>query len=314
MSFSGLLVAVSIVAIVVFGLRLGIDFTGGSLMEISFSQERPSNEAVVSALSDFQLNNVYVQPTGDNGLLIRTDSLDEEKHQQVLAKLKDEFATPIDSELPTSDQENIETEGLEVDLTNQQFNEVTEERFDSIGPTIGAELRSKALTAIILVLLAIILYLAYAFRKVSKPVPSWQYGVSAVIALAHDILIVIGIFAFLGYFFDVTIDAFFVTALLTILGFSVHDTIVTFDRIRENIFRYQDKTFAEVINASINETIIRSLNTSITTLIVLIAIMIFGGESIKFFILALVLGIIAGTYSSIFIACPLLYQFFRLKK
>ncbi|HLD27489.1 MAG TPA: protein translocase subunit SecF, partial [Patescibacteria group bacterium] len=190
----------------------------------------------------------------------------------------------------------------------------TELRFDSIGPTIGNELKRKSFYAIIVVLLAIILYIAYAFRKVSKPVESYKYGAAAIIALIHDLLIIIGVFAVLGHFLNVQIDSYFVTALLTILGFSVHDTIVTFDRTRENLKRHQDKTFEEVVNLSVNETIIRSLNTSLTTVFVLLAIFLFGGETIRYFVLALALGLIVGTYSSIFLASPLLMIWYRLKK
>jgi preprotein translocase subunit SecF len=151
-----------------------------------------------------------------------------------------------------------------------------------------------------------VFYIAYAFRQVSKPVASWKYGVSAIIALAHDLLIITGIFAALGYFLNVEVDTLFVTALLTILGFSIHDTIVTFDRTRENIFKIQNQSFDDIVNLSVNQTIVRSINTSVTTLFVLLAIYVFGGASIKFFVLALMLGVIVGTYSSIFIASPLL--------
>ena len=155
-------------------------------------------------------------------------------------------------------------------------------------------------------LVFIVLYIAYAFRKVSKPVASWKFGIAAIIALTHDILVIAGIFAALGYFLNIEVDSLFVTALLTILGFSVHDTIVTFDRTRENLFKNNNKSFSEIVNISVNQTIVRSINTSVTTLLVLLAIYFFGGESIKNFVLALVLGVIIGTYSSIFLASPLL--------
>ena len=166
---------------------------------------------------------------------------------------------------------------------------------------------------LIIVLLFIVIYITYAFRKVSKPVASWKYGISAIIALVHDILIITGIFAVLVYFFRVEVDSLFVTALLTILGFSIHDTIVTFDRTRENLIKNKDESFDDIINISVNQTIVRSLNTSITTLFVLLAIYIFGGETIKNFVLALILGVIIGTYSSIFIASPLLSMWHKKK-
>ena len=188
-----------------------------------------------------------------------------------------------------------------------------ENRFEAIGPSIGNELKTKAIQSIIIVLLFIVIYIAYAFRKVSKPVASWKYGISAIIALVHDILIITGIFAVLGYFLKIEIDSLFVTALLTILGFSIHDTIVTFDRTRENLIKNKDESFDDIINISVNQTIVRSLNTSITTLFVLLAIYIFGGDTIKNFVLALILGVIIGTYSSIFIASPLLSMWNKQK-
>ncbi len=276
--FSGIFVILSIIALLIWGLKPGIDFTGGSLLEISY-QNRPSIENVEKVFIDLEFNNVKIQPSGENKYLLRFENINESIHQDVLTRLK-----------------NIE--GIE--------GTIIEERFESIGPIIGQELKDKAVKAILIVLLFIVMYIAYAFRKVSKPVESWKYGVSAIIALAHDLIIIIGIFSVLGYFFNIEVDSLFVTALLTILGFSVHDTIVTFDRTRENLFKYQDKKFDEIVNLSVNQTIIRSLNTSFTTLFVLLAIYIFGGESIKNFVLALILGVLVGTYSSIFIASPLL--------
>jgi len=280
---SGALVVLSLAAFSIFGLNLGIDFTGGSLLELQFKQTPPDNNQITENLSEFNLKSLSIQPAGDNSLIIRTSSLNEEEHQAILASL--------------------------ADLT--EFQEL---RFDSIGPIIGQELKEKAIYSIIVVLIAIILYIAYAFRKVSQPVESWKYGLSAIIALAHDIIIITGVFAVLGKFMEVQVDTYFVTALLTVLGFSVHDTIVTFDRTRENLPRHQDKTFEEVVNLSVNETIIRSINTSFTTLIVLIAIFLFGGATIKYFVLALMLGAVVGTYSSIFLASPLLMFWYKLKR
>lgn len=318
---SAILCSLSILSLIFFGLKFGIDFTGGSLLEIEFSKSRPANSEISDALKDQGLANLYIQPVGDKGIIIRTEALNEDQHQQILKKIQEAFVPTIDinqveNQAAANEQpDNSTSTPLELVLDENQLssNEVIEVRFDSIGPIIGNELKSKAITAIILVLIAIIIYLAYAFRKVSRPAPSWQYGLAAVVALAHDVLIVIGIFSALGHFFNIQVDALFVTALLTLLGFSVHDTIVTFDRIRENIFRQQDKTFEEVINISINETITRSINTSMTTLIVLTSIFLFGGESVKYFSLALIFGIIVGTYSSIFIASPMLLIWYRWK-
>jgi len=311
--FSAILCSVSILSLIFFGLKFGIDFTGGSLIEVEFSTNRPANEEISKALNNSGLTNLYVQPVGEKGVILRTEAINEEKHQEIIKKLKDTFATEINLNKNNSTSTETQVGGLTVDLSKTPLNQIEEVRFDSIGPIIGQELKNKAIVAIFLVLIAIIIYLAYAFRKVSRPVPSWQYGLAAVIALAHDILIVTGIFSILGHFFNIQIDALFVTALLTILGFSVHDTIVTFDRIRENIFRQQDKTFEDVINISINETINRSINTSLTTLIVLTAILLFGGASVKYFSLALIFGIIVGTYSSIFVASPLVLIWYHWK-
>jgi preprotein translocase subunit SecF len=181
-----------------------------------------------------------------------------------------------------------------------------ERRFSSIGPTIGAELKQKSIKAIIIVILGISLYIAWAFRKVSQPINSWRYGVVTLIALFHDLIIPIGLFAYLGHFYGVEVGANFIVALLVILGFSVHDTIVVFDRIRENLKRYSQLNFVSLVNQSISETLVRSLNTSLTVLLTLAALYFFGGESLKYFMLALIVGIFSGTYSSIFIAAPLL--------
>ena len=189
-----------------------------------------------------------------------------------------------------------------------------ERRFSSIGPTIGAELKQKSIKAIIIVLLGISLYIAWAFRKVSQPISSWRYGVVTLIALFHDLIIPIGLFVYLGRFYGVEVGANFIVALLVILGFSVHDTIVVFDRIRENLKRYSQLSFMPLVSQSIRETIIRSLNTSLTVLLTLAALYVFGGESLKYFVLALMVGIFSGTYSSIFIAAPLLVTWFNILK
>ncbi|MFA5126485.1 MAG: protein translocase subunit SecF [Patescibacteria group bacterium] len=285
-SISAIVCGASLLALLIWGLRPGIDFTGGSLLEVSYSQARPGFQAVEEALKDVQLKDLKIQPSGDRDYILRFESIDETQHQTILSKLQD------------------------IKLDNINDNKLTENRFESIGPTIGVELKNKAIQSIIVVLICILLYIAYAFRKVSKPVESWKYGVAAIIALLHDVIVVSGVFAILGYFAGIEIDSLFVTALLTVLGFSVHDTIVTFDRIRENLFRsrnYDD--FEDIINSSVNETIIRSLNTSLTTLLALLAIYIFGGESTRYFVLALIIGIITGTYSSIFIASPIVLLF-----
>ncbi|MBT4209903.1 MAG: protein translocase subunit SecF [Candidatus Komeilibacteria bacterium] len=280
--FSGLLVTISIIFLALWGLKLGIDFTGGSILEVSYSKARPSMEQVSKSLVDLDINSLKLQPSGEHDYIIRFEEIDESTHQEINSGLA-----------------AIEIEGVE----DNQFSEL---RFEAVGPIIGNELKAKAVQSILVVLVFIVLYIAYAFRKVSKPVASWKFGIAAIIALTHDILVIAGIFAALGYFLNIEVDSLFVTALLTILGFSVHDTIVTFDRTRENLFKNNNKSFSEIVNISVNQTIVRSINTSVTTLLVLLAIYFFGGESIKNFVLALVLGVIIGTYSSIFLASPLL--------
>ncbi len=188
----------------------------------------------------------------------------------------------------------------------ERYPGAAEESYSDVGPTLGRELRQKAILAIILVLFGIILYISWAFRKSSGRLSGWAFGVNAIAALIHDVLITVGAFAMLGLFFGVEVDALFVTAILTVLGFSVHDTIVVFDRIREGLRSSSGERLADVIDRSVRETVIRSINTSLTTLLVLFALYFFGGATIQSFVLALIIGITVGTYSSIFIASPLL--------
>jgi preprotein translocase subunit SecF len=191
---------------------------------------------------------------------------------------------------------------------------VQEQRFEAVGPAIGKEMRTKAIYSVLIVLVAIVLYIAYAFRKLSWPVESWKYGVIAVIALVHDITIPIGIFAVLGQYLNVEIGLPFVAALLTVLGYSVNDTIVVFDRVREKLLRSGSKDFEDLVNRSVNETLARSINTTLTTVIALAAICLFGGDSIKYFSLALLIGIFFGAYSSVFVASPLLVVLEKFSK
>ncbi len=275
-AISGALVFVSIAVLFAWGLPLGIDFTGGSLMELEFSASALSSQMIRERIVAFQLGDVQIQQTGEKGMILRMRDLDEETHQQVLGALRS-----ADSNL-------------------------IEKRFVSIGPTIGGELKRKAVWALVLVLVMIIAYIAAAFRQVSFPISSWKYGVVAIIALIHDVTIPTGLFVYLGKFHGVEINALFISALLTILGFSVHDTIVVFDRVRENLRKRMSANFEETVNRSIHETVTRSINTSLTLLLVLLTLFFFGGESTKYFSLALIVGTIVGVYSSIFIASPLL--------
>ena len=254
-------------------------------MEVEFLGERPRLEEVKNALLNFDIGDIKIQPIGEKGVILRFKDIDEATHQQILFSLKN----------IRSDSGSSET------ALNAE-----EKRFNSIGPTIGRELQKRALVAVGAVIALIIIYIAWAFRHVSKPISSWKYGVVAVIALLHDVLIPTGVFAALGHFKGIEMDVLFITALLTILGFSVHDTIVVFDRTRENLKKHIGATFEETVDISVRETVIRSINTSLTVLFVLSALFIFGGETTKFFSLTLIIGIFFGTYSSIFLASPIL--------
>jgi len=280
--FSGVLILATIGCLVIFGLKPGIDFTGGSILEIEYIEERPSNQEIKTAISDLDLGEILVQPTEEKGVILRMKNLSEDTHQEVIEKLKEDH-------------------------------QVEERRFESIGPVIGQELKEKTKIVIILALLTIVLYIAWAFRKVSKPVASWQYGIAALLALFHDVLIPIGILSVLGKLYGVQVTIPVVTALLTVLGYSINNTVVVFDRIRENLLKHIG-TYEEVVDNSLNQTLTRSINTSLTTLFVLIAIFFFGGETLKYFALVLILGIIVGTYSSIFLASPILVAWLRRKK
>lgn len=282
---SGTLIAASIIALGVFSLRFGIDFTGGSILEVEFEGSRPTVDAVRTALEPVEIGAVVIQPTGERGLLLRFSHIDETKHQAILSRLRD-----------------LADDGA------GEGTAVTERRFDTIGPTIGRELRQRSLLAVGLVIVLIVSYIAFAFRKVSAPVASWKYGIITVVALLHDVIIPTGLFAVLGRFAGYEVDTLFVTAVLTILGFSVHDTIVVFDRVRENLKRENPRPelFPEVVNRSVNETFTRSINTSLTVVLALAGVYLFGGESTRIFSLTLIIGIVIGTYSSIFIASPLL--------
>ncbi len=315
LSISSLLVLVSIVSLISWGLNFGIDFTGGSLLELRFLENKLSTEDVHEALGETDLGSLTVQTVGEHEMILRFQNTSEEKHQEILTKLKEKLNTKEDNEsvddIATSTEEVALAEA--VNVAGEVKKETLEElRYDSVGPSIGQELKEKSLYAIFVVLLAIVSYIAWTFRKVSKPVASWKYGLTALIALFHDVFIVLGVFALLGEFWGMEINTSFVAAILTVLGYSVNDTIVVFDRIRENLPK-SDDDFETTINTSVNQTITRSINTSVTTLLVLLSILFFGGDSIKDFVLALSIGVFIGTYSSIFLASPVLVVWERLR-
>lgn len=325
LTISGSLVGLSLLALILWGFKFGIDFTGGSLLEVKFNQERPVIKEVEKVLGDLSLGSLTVQPVDERGLLLRFQDTSEEKHQAILNALNNLARKPAEgsetkatSTVQSGQPVKIESEGgqgitAEISTSEDEKPAVIEElRYDSVGPSIGKELQRKSIYAIFFVLVAIILYIAWSFRQVSKPVSSWKYGLAAIIALFHDVLITMGVFAVLGEFFGVEVNTSFIAAILTVLGYSVNDTIVVFDRIRENLPR-SSEDFEGTINTSINQTLARSINTSFTVILTLIAIVLFGGESIRSFALALSIGVFVGTYSSIFIASPLVVIWERRK-
>ena len=280
---SGLMVVVCAAGLFMWGLKPGLDFTGGSLLEVSFSQNRPTVEQVKTTLEKFDLSeSATIQNAGSDSIIIRTKFLDEDTHQQLLKEIRTDFGA----------NDNV----------------VREASFETIGNNVSAQTRSRAVGAIFFVLLAIIAYVAYAFRVVSRPVPSWKYGVLAIVALVHDVMLVLGVFSVLGHFAGIEVDIPFVVAILTILGYSVNDTIVVYDRIRENLLRRSADNFADEVNNGLNQTLMRSINTTLKTTLPLFALFFFGGSTVHSFCLALIIGIISGAYSSIFIASPLLVK------
>ncbi|OGN09771.1 MAG: protein-export membrane protein SecF [Candidatus Yanofskybacteria bacterium RIFCSPHIGHO2_02_FULL_39_10] len=278
--FSVILTLVAVIAAVVFGLNFGVDFKGGSILELEFSKDRPAIIEVQKVLDNsFTDREISLSEVGDKGLMLRTGELSETEHQTIIGVINSEFSS----------------------------SEMIEKRFDSVGPIVGKELEDKSITALVLTLLTIIVYIAFVFRKMSVVLSSWAMGVAAIAALFHDIVIPIGVFALLGHYLNVEVGAIFVAAVLTVLGYSVSDTVVIFDRVRENVIRNRLKeSFANIVHKSVMQTLTRSLNTTFTTLLSLIAIFLFGGESLRYFALALIIGIFLGAYSSIFVASPLL--------
>lgn len=264
-----------IISMVVNGLNLSIDFTGGSAFEYRFTQS-PNREKILEL---FASNNIVVEELviQDKFVSVRTKPIEVGKSSEVLTSLTTEF------------------------------DEVEQLSFETIGATIGSETTKKAFLAVGVASLAIVLYIAYAFKNIPSAYSSFRFGISAIVAMLHDALLVLGVFSILGKLYGVEINALFITAILTVIGFSIHDTIVVFDRIRENLSKLPNsKSFAEVVNYSVVETLNRSIATSLTVVITLLALFLLGGESIKYFVLALLIGIISGTYSSIFTASPVL--------
>jgi preprotein translocase subunit SecF len=269
----------ALLTLLFWGLKPGIDLTGGSLLQVSYAGAVPPAAHMQAVAAPLNLGEIRIQPSGTSTYIVRTRALS-----------------------------NAEKNDLEAVLGG--LGALHEDQYTSVGPVIGQELLNKAWIAIVLVVLCIIAFIAFAFRGKSSGVASWKYGVVAVITLLHDILIPIGLFAALGYFMGAEVDSLFIVALLTILGISINDTIVVFDRIRENLRvndeRGKREEFAGVVGRSIMQTLARSINTSLTVVLVLLALFVWGPEATKTFALTLIVGMIAGTYSSIFLASPLL--------
>jgi len=281
-AISLLVIIPGVFALLVWGLPLGIDFTGGSLLEVQFKSGTPPTIAQVTTVysnlstSTMDISNPEVQPLGTDGLSIRSREMNDATKTKVVAALKSQY-------------------GGGQDVVIQNFNQVT--------ASVGAEVARAAALAVVMASLAILLYIWYAFRKVNHP---FRFGVAAIIATIHDTLVVLGMGAILGHFLGWQVDSLFLTALLTVIGFSVHDDIVVFDRIRENSNIYRRVEFETVVNHSIVQTMDRSINTQLTVMITLLALALFGGDTIHHFVVILLIGVFSGTYSSIFNASPIL--------
>lgn len=287
------LVVASLVLLFTFGITIGIDFKGGTLMEVAYNESaRPEQEVLAAKIEPLGLGNVLLQPTGEKGYIIKTRSLSSEEHQTLLEALGGG--------------------------TDNQENPATEVSYNSIGPAVGKELTRKAIVSMILVSLTIICFIAFAFRKVSKSsgaagnhgVPSWKYGIISIVTLLHDVIIPTGIFALLSRLRGAELDSLFVVAVLTILGLSLSDTIVIFDRVRENIRKNNEENtklgFKEIVGKSLEQSFMRSLATSLAVTLVLLVIFLAGPVSTRYFALMLTAGMFFGTYSSLFLASPLL--------
>lgn len=282
--FSGLIIIPGIISLILWGVRLSIDFTGGSLIELKTNNQANSRSKIEEVLKKEKLELVTLSESTEKTYLLRLKPIDKNQNDKFQSELSREIGA------------------------------VEEMRFETVGPVIGKETAKNAAISVLVASLAIIVYIALSFRSIPKPYSSWKFGVSAVVALIHDILVVIGIFSLLGHFYHVEIDSLFITAILTVMGFSVHDSIVVFDRIRENLRKMGNISFSQVVNESLVQTLARSLSTSLTVILTLLSLLLFSGPSIRWFIVALLIGIISGTYSSIFNAAPLLVIWEEHKK
>jgi len=276
------LCAISLAAVVAFGLPLGIDFKGGSSVELAYNTPRPDVETIKQSLVTAGYEEIVVQPTGEQNVVLKSIELTETQRAEVVGA--------------------VATTG-----------DVTQVGFTAIGPSVGKELKNKAILSIILVLIAIIFFIAYAFRKVSEPVSSWKFGFATIIALVHDIIIPLGAFAIISHFTGAELDTLFIVALLTTLALSISDTIVVFDRVREHLGNNNKQPFPELVGESLRETFGRSINTSLMVLVMIISLAVFGPESTQLFATILAIGTFFGIYSSIFFASPILVTMEQLQ-
>lgn len=280
-AISALLIALSVYGMLSYGFRMSIDFKGGTLTGIRYENNSPSLEDINARIETLEIGGFSTQPSGDQSYTIRTRELSDAERTRLIETLTINGNAPVI------------------------------ERQTTIGPVAGAQLQSKAQKAVLVVVIMIVLFITFAFRRVSRPVSSWKYGLATVISLAHDVIIPVGVFTFLGHYYGTEMDLLFITGLLAILGYSVHDTIVVFDRVRENLHTGKNEPFEEIVGKSVSQTFGRSINTSVTIFITLLALYVIGSAATKDFALLLLVGVIVGTYSSIFVASPLLVTFYK---
>ena len=280
--FSSLVIIVCAVLMVIWPLKPSIEFTGGSVLEIKYQDNRPASQEVQDKIKDLNLGDVAIQQVEDKGLILRMQSTSEDIHQKVVEKLK-------------------ETGNFE------------EQSFESIGPVVGKELYQKTVLLVIVSLIAMLLYIAFAFRNVPGPVSPWIYGLASFLILTHDVVVPLGVFSVLGKFYGIQVTIPIITALLTVVGYAINNVIVVYDRTRENLLRTKNINCAEIANISINQTLSRQINTSLAVLFPLFAMYFISGVALKYFSLALILGIITGTYSSIFLATPMLVAWLNFR-
>jgi preprotein translocase subunit SecF len=276
-------VVACIAAIAVYRLKPSIEFTGGSILELQYKGALPNAAAVNDAIKDLNLKDISVYTVGSDSISLRTETLSQDTHVKLLADLK-------------------------------KTGDFQEKSFETIGPVVGNEIKNRTVALIIVSLLAMLIYIAIAFKNVPGPISSWKYGVASFAILTHDVLVPLGVLAVLGKEYGVQITVPIITALLTVVGYAINNVIVVYDRIRENLTRDRKASFEEIANRAINQTLSRQINTSLATLLPVFAIYFWGGDTLKYFALALILGIVTGTYSSIFLSSQILVVWMKLGK